>query len=115
MEAKYPRVVEEIMDGVHDADLSLIQGACQARLKNKFRPGMKVILRGTKNPALDGQAGVVLKANAKRISVGVGQKVTEGKGTPWAFDTYEGGEYNVPPAMGEPVGGDQQDSPGRRG
>lgn len=84
----------EILDGKHDADLDYIRQACAHRLKMRFRKGTAVRLTGTRNAHLEGKEGVILKVNARSISVGVGKAETDQWGT-----TYDGGEYNVPPAM----------------
>lgn len=97
-------IAAAIIDGKYDADLGYIAEAVQARKKAMYRKGVKVRLVGTKNPSLDGKVGTVLKVNATRISVGVGEKKTEGAGTPFAYEVWSDGEYNVPPSMLEIVG-----------
>ena len=88
----------EILDGNHDADLDYIVQAAAARKKAMFRKGSKVRLTGTKNPGLDGKVGTVIRCNPKTVAVGVGEATTGIYGT-----TYDGGEYNVPLHMLEPV------------
>jgi hypothetical protein len=86
-------VALEIMEGKHDAHLNTIADACNKRLKAMFRKGQQVRLTGTRNVELEGQVGVVLKVNPKRITVGLGERGQFG---------YES-EYNVPPHMLEVV------------
>lgn len=64
----------EILDGKHDAILDYLDQAIRARKKTMFRKGTRVRLTGTRNPELEGREGVVTAVNAKRISVGVGEK-----------------------------------------
>lgn len=96
-------LTKEIMAGSYDASLEMIGSAVQERLRFVFRKGTAVRLQNTKDTALEGKTGTVLKVNARRITVGVGTMVTEGAGTPWAHTRYEGGEYNLPPRMLEVV------------
>jgi hypothetical protein len=42
--------------------------------KKTFRPNTKVRLVGTRNPEIDGKIGVVIRANPKKIAVGLGEK-----------------------------------------
>jgi hypothetical protein len=86
-------IAAQIIEGEFDADLGYIEQACKARKKNLFRRGTKVKLVGTRSVELDGQVGTVLKVNATRISVGLGELLEYG---------YEQ-EYNVPPNMLEIV------------
>ena len=86
-------VVAEIYRGDHDDKLEYIRQACAARLHNRFRPGARMKLTGTRSVELDGQECVILKVNQTSITVGVGEKNQFG---------YEK-EYNVPAAMLEPL------------
>lgn len=83
-----------IMRGDHDADLETIRQAAVKRVKSMWRKGMQVRLVGTKSVDLDGATATIIKVNQKSITVGVGPATTDQWGT-----EYEGGEYNVPPAM----------------
>lgn len=88
-------VFASILDGDFDgAGLEDLVHAIAIRKKTMFRPGTKVRAVGTKNPEIDGKVGVVLKVNATRISVGLGEK------QPWGG--YED-EYGFPPRMLEVV------------
>lgn len=94
----YPEVVQAIMRGDYDADLSMIQSAAAARIKNMWRRGTQVRLVGTKNVELEGKTGVITKVNQKSISVGLGAVTHDQWGT-----TYADGEYNVSPGLLERV------------
>lgn len=87
-------VCRQIMDGELDKDLDAIAQACKARVKDRFRPRTPIRLTGTKNPDLEGQEGVIVKANSKTVTVGIGKATTDQWGT-----TYEGGEWNVSPQL----------------
>jgi hypothetical protein len=91
-------VAQAIWDGKHDADLNIIQHACQQRLKMMFRRGTKMRLTGTKSVELEGKTATIIKVNPKRITIGVGEPETDQFGTTWS-----GGEFNVPPSMLEPL------------
>lgn len=95
---KYSDFVQEIIDGKHDDELEQIQSVAAWRMKNLWRKGMPVRLKGTKNADLEGQVGVILRVNQKTVGVGVGKATTDQWGT-----TYDGGEYNVPPRMLEAI------------
>jgi len=88
-------IAADILTGLHDSNLDHIDAAVKYRKKDMFRPGSTFILKGTRNPELDGKSATVLKVNQKRIAVGVGEKIEEFPG----FWTWTGGEYNVPAAM----------------
>lgn len=79
----------EIMKGLHDDELDVIQQACRARFKSIYRKNARCILRGTRNVEIDGKECVIIKVNTKSISVGLGKKDQFG---------YEK-EYNVPAHM----------------
>ena len=91
---QYSDLVNAIIAGEHDADLDMIQQAAKYRLKNLWRPRMRVVVHGTKNPSLDGKEAVIIKVNQKSISIGVGAATTDQWGT-----EYEGGQWNVSPAL----------------
>lgn len=80
---------KSIMEGEYDADLDTILAAVAYRKKVMFRPGSKVRLSGTRNTEIDGQIGTVIKVNAKRISVGLGEK------SEWGYEQ----EFLVPASM----------------
>lgn len=84
----------QIIDGEVDEHLESIAQAVQARKRMIFRPGTRVRLHGTRNVELDGAEGVVMKVNAKRITVGIGEYRDYGFGN----GGYEK-EYNVPTDM----------------
>ena len=87
-----------IMAGELDSDLEMIRQAVAARQKARFRKGARVKLVGTKNPEIDGKEGVILKVNARTVSVGLGEKEVTDWGT-----FYKDGEFNCPPAMVEVI------------
>lgn len=86
-------LVADILNGDHDDILDYIDQAVQARKKRMYRPGAKVRLVGTRNAEIDGQIGTVVKVNAKRITVGLGEK------SEWGYER----EYLVPISMLEVV------------
>jgi hypothetical protein len=88
-----------ILAGDHDADLANILAAAQARTKSMWRKGMAVRFVGTKNPALEGKTGTILKVNTKTITVGAGDLVVRDQGTPWEYKDWSGGEWNVSPGL----------------
>jgi hypothetical protein len=88
--------IAEILEGKHDDILDQVTFACKARLKSRFRKGMTVRLVGTGNPEAEGKVGVVTRVNQKTVAVGCGTYDRE-------WETYEDGEYNVPPRMLEVV------------
>lgn len=92
-------IAAKIIDGDYDGDLAYIAQAVQARKKTMYRKGSKVKLVGTRNVEIDGKVGTVLKVNATRVTVGLGEPTTDQFGTTWSE-----GEFNVPPAMLEVVG-----------
>jgi hypothetical protein len=67
-------LIVAIVAGEHDADLDQIDLAIRNRKRRMFRPGTKVRLHGTRNASIDGMTGVILKVNAKRMTVGLGEK-----------------------------------------
>lgn len=83
-----------IMRGEYDDQLTSIGNAVSGRNKTRFRKGARFVLRGTKNPEIDGKECTVIKVNPKRISVGIGAPVTE-----YGSTYYPEGEFNVPPSM----------------
>lgn len=87
-----------IMKGEHDDLLETIRDACNKRMKSRFRKGDRMKLKGTRNVELDGKECQIIKVNQKSVTVGVGQLTRE----PWG-DSYDGGEFNVPPSMLEPI------------
>lgn len=80
-----------IMAGDLDGDLDWILQAVAARKKNLFRKGARVRLEGTKNPSYEGREGVIVKVNAKTITVGIGDFDRQ-------WGVYES-ELNAPPSM----------------
>ena len=80
-----------IMDGGLDGDLTWIEQAAQARRKNLYRKGARVRLTGTRNRAIEGMEGTILRVNQKTVAVGCGEKDE--------FGFYRSGEFNVPPVM----------------
>jgi hypothetical protein len=90
----YSPIVQAIIDGTHDEELTEIQRVAAWRLKNLWRPRMRVRLEGTKNPELEGKEGVITKVNQKTISVGLGKATTDQWGT-----SYEFGDWNVSPSL----------------
>lgn len=67
-------IAAQILDGDFDGDLDHIASAVAARKKMMFRPNARVRLVGTRNPEIDGQIGTVVKVNAKRVTVGLGDR-----------------------------------------
>jgi hypothetical protein len=63
-----------ILDGSLDGDLEWIEQAIRARRKAMFRVGSRVRLHGTRNPNMEGKEGVVMRVNAKRVTVGIGTR-----------------------------------------
>jgi len=89
-------VANAIRKGDHDAELEQIDMAVKSRKQQLFRPGAKVRLVGLSRAShLEGKVGTVVKVNAKRITVGVGDK------TDWG--SYTEGELLVPVGMLELV------------
>jgi transcription antitermination factor NusG len=72
--------VAAILGGEHDDEIDLIQQACSARLKRRFRKGTRIEVT---SGSLMGATGVVIKVNPKRISVDLGAD----------------GQWNIPPTM----------------
>ena len=64
----------EIIDGAHDGELDWIAQSVAARKKRLFRPGVQVRIVGSKSIDLDGQIATVIKANARTISIGLGER-----------------------------------------
>ncbi len=93
-QSEYPEVVQAIIRGDYDEHLDWIQQAAKHRVKNLWRPRMRIRVEGTKNPDLEGKEGVILKVNQKTISVGLGEATTDQWGT-----TYESGEWNMSPNL----------------
>jgi len=72
-------IAAEIIEGKYDDQISLIQQACTARLKQAFRKGALVeVTQGQ----LMGVTGTVIKVNPKRVSVDLGER----------------GQWNIPPS-----------------
>lgn len=90
-------LAKAIIAGDHDSDLEFIIQAAQHRKKVMFRKG--TLVRIVEKGELFGKTGVVLKVNPTRISIGIGSVVMEGEGTPWAYEMYSEGEWNIPPRM----------------
>jgi len=88
----------DILKGNYDDDLDQIDAAVKYRKKDMFRAGAKFKLVDTRNPELEGKTATVIRVNAKRIAVGVGEAVEE-----YGFKTWSGGEYNVPAGMLAPL------------
>jgi hypothetical protein len=67
------QVVADILDGGHDAYLSEIAAAATHRMKTvartSFPLGSRVRLVGTRNAAMEGKLGQVVKFNPKRVLV----------------------------------------------
>jgi hypothetical protein len=73
-------VANAIRRGDHDAELAQIEYAIASRKKNLFRPGVKVRLVNLRpaSPDMEGKVGTVVKVNAKRITVGLGERTDWG-------------------------------------
>ncbi len=84
-----------IMAGEHDDVLDQVIAAAQARQKNRFRKGTRVRITGTGDPKTDGKEAVVLKANARTISVGIGGVTFADWDVKKSYPEYEGGEWNM--------------------
>lgn len=88
-----------IMRGEHDEHLQHIQNACKTRLKMSYRKGQRFVLKGTRSVDLEGKECVIIKVNAKSITVGVGEHTRDQFG-----DMYSDGTYNVSPSLLTPIG-----------
>lgn len=95
---KWKELPQEILDGKHDDELDQIDSAVKWRKKQMFRPGSQYKLVGTKNTNLEGKIATVLRVNAKRIAVGVGEQTEE-----YGYKSWSDGEYNVPAGMLAPL------------
>ncbi len=83
-----------IMAGEHDDVLDQVIAAAQARQKNRFRRGTRVRVTGTGDKT-DGKEGVVLKANPRTITVGLGGVTFEEWDAKKDYPVYADGEWNM--------------------
>lgn len=87
-------VAQAVLDGKHDDELAAILAAAQARQKNRFRRGTRVRVVGT-GTETEGREGVVLKANPRTITVGLGEVGYEDWDEAHRYPVYDGGEWNM--------------------